>query len=143
MASGDLLRSLSSIRCFLRSFTGIRLDAPAIGPAFQFRNPRKLQSHSGISSLCPIGTSLGNTPIQLIEDLRRVDIHELNEEIGYRSLMELKADFSTVQTIPAQVANSPPYVIGRISLTEMTPARSTASLPAPYIRGFAKKVRPP
>ncbi len=55
--------------------------------------------------------------IQLIENLQRADIHELDEGIGFRSLMELKPDFYTVEAIAVQVAKSPAYVKGRISLT--------------------------
>jgi len=64
--------------------------------------------------------------IQLIENLQRADIHELDEGIGYRSLMELRSDFYTVETIAAQVAKSPSYVKGRISLTDLIPAAQTA-----------------
>ena len=64
--------------------------------------------------------------IQLIENLQRADIHELDEGMGYRSLMELKPDFYTVETIAAQVAKSPSYVKGRISLTDLIPATQTA-----------------
>ncbi len=64
--------------------------------------------------------------IQLIENLQRADIHELDEGIGYRSLMELKPDFYTVETIAAQVAKSPSYVKGRISLTDLIPSAQTA-----------------
>ncbi len=64
--------------------------------------------------------------IQLIENLQRADIHELDEGIGYRSLMELKPDHYTVETIAAQVAKSPSYVKGRISLTDLISAAQTA-----------------
>jgi ParB family transcriptional regulator, chromosome partitioning protein len=64
--------------------------------------------------------------IQLIENLQRADIHELDEGIGYRALMELKPDFYTVETIAAQVAKSPSYVKGRISLTELISSAQTA-----------------
>ena len=64
--------------------------------------------------------------IQLIENLQRADIHELDEGIGYRSLMDLKPDFYTVETIAAQVAKSASYVKGRISLTDLIPAAQTA-----------------
>ena len=64
--------------------------------------------------------------IQLIENLQRADIHELDEGIGYRSLMELKPDFYTVETIAVQVAKSSAYVKGRISLTDLIPAAQTA-----------------
>jgi len=64
--------------------------------------------------------------IQLVENLQRENIHELDEGIGYRSLMELRPDFYTVETIAAQVAKSPAYVRGRISLSELIPAAQTA-----------------
>ncbi|MGB6875381.1 MAG: ParB/RepB/Spo0J family partition protein [Candidatus Acidiferrales bacterium] len=64
--------------------------------------------------------------IQLIENLQRADIHELDEGAGYRSLMALKPDFYTVETIAAQVAKSPSYVKGRMSLTDLIPAAQTA-----------------
>lgn len=64
--------------------------------------------------------------IQLIENLQRADIHELDEGIGYRSLIELKPDFYTVEAIAVQVAKSPAYVKGRISLTDLIQAAQTA-----------------
>lgn len=63
--------------------------------------------------------------IQLIENLQRADIHELDEGIGYRSLMALKPDFHTVETIAAEVAKSPSYVKGRVSLTELISVAQT------------------
>jgi ParB family chromosome partitioning protein len=64
--------------------------------------------------------------IRLIENLQRINIHELDEGIGYRSLMELRPDFYTVETIAAQVAKSPAYIRGRISLTELISSAQTA-----------------
>jgi ParB family transcriptional regulator, chromosome partitioning protein len=64
--------------------------------------------------------------VRLVENLQRENIHELDEGIGYRSLMELRPDFYTVETIAAQVAKSPAYIRGRISLTELIPAAQTA-----------------
>lgn len=64
--------------------------------------------------------------IRLIENLQRANIHELDEGIGYRSLMDLTPDFYTVETIAAHVAKSPSYVKGLISLTELIPAAQTA-----------------
>ena len=48
--------------------------------------------------------------VRLVENLQRENIHELDEGIGYRSLMELRPDFYTVETIAAQVAISAAYV---------------------------------
>lgn len=53
--------------------------------------------------------------IRLIESLQRTNIHELDEGIGYRSLMDLRPDFYTVETIAAQVAKSPAYINGLCS----------------------------
>ena len=64
--------------------------------------------------------------IQLVENLQREGVHELDEGIGYRSLMDLKPDFYTVETIAAQVSRSPSYVKGRISLTDLTQPIQTA-----------------
>jgi ParB family chromosome partitioning protein len=64
--------------------------------------------------------------VQLIENLQRKNIHELDEGIGYRSLMALRPDFYTVETIAMQVAKSPSYVRGCISLTDLIPASQTA-----------------
>jgi len=64
--------------------------------------------------------------VRLVENLQRENIHELDEGIGYRSLMALRPDFYTVETIAAQVAKSPAYIRGRISLTELIPAAQTA-----------------
>src|SRR5713101_4043095 len=64
--------------------------------------------------------------IQLIENLQREGVHELDEGLGYRSLMDLKADFYTVETIASQVGRSPSYVKGRISLTDLIQPVQTA-----------------
>lgn len=64
--------------------------------------------------------------VQLVENLQRENIHELDEGIGYRSLMALRPDFYTVETIAEQVAKSPAHVKGRISLTDLIPAAQTA-----------------
>lgn len=64
--------------------------------------------------------------IQLIENLQRADIHELDEGIGYRALMDMKPEFYTVETIATHVAKSPSYVKGRISLTDLISAVQTA-----------------
>jgi ParB family transcriptional regulator, chromosome partitioning protein len=64
--------------------------------------------------------------IRLIENLQRTNIHELDEGIGYRSLMDLRPDLYTVETIAAQVAKSPSYAKGRISLTLLIPVAQAA-----------------
>ncbi len=64
--------------------------------------------------------------IQLIENLQRADIHELDEAFGYRALMELDPNIYTVESIAAKVAKSSAYVCGRLRLAELIPAVQTA-----------------
>jgi len=53
--------------------------------------------------------------VQVGENLQRENIHELDEGIGYRSLMELRPDFYTVEATAAHVAKSPAYMRGLCS----------------------------
>ncbi len=64
--------------------------------------------------------------IQLIENLQRADIHELDEALGYRALMELDPNMYTVEAIAAKVAKSSAYVCGRLKLADLIPAVQTA-----------------
>jgi len=64
--------------------------------------------------------------IQLIENLQRADIHELDEALGYRALMELDPNIYTVEAIAAKVAKSNAYVCGRLKLADLIPAVQTA-----------------
>ena len=64
--------------------------------------------------------------IQLIENLQRADIHELDEALGYRALREINPDSYTVEAIAATVGKSPSYVKGRISLAELIPTVQSA-----------------
>ena len=64
--------------------------------------------------------------IQLIENLQRADIHELDEALGYRALKQLDPELYTVETIAAKVGKSCAYVYGRIKLADLIPAVQTA-----------------
>ena len=64
--------------------------------------------------------------IQLIENLQRADIHELDEALGYRALMQLDPQIYTVEAIATKVAKSSAYVCGRLKLTDLIPAVQTA-----------------
>jgi ParB family chromosome partitioning protein len=64
--------------------------------------------------------------IQLIENLQRADIHELDEALGYRALKELDPALYTVETIAAKVGKSCAYVYGRMKLADLIPAVQTA-----------------
>jgi len=64
--------------------------------------------------------------IQLIENLQRADINELDEAFGYRALMQLDPNLYTVETIAAKVGKSSAYVYGRMRLADLIPAVQTA-----------------
>jgi ParB family transcriptional regulator, chromosome partitioning protein len=64
--------------------------------------------------------------IQLIENLQRADIHELDEAFGYRALKELDPGLYTVETIAVKVGKSCAYVAGRMKLADLISAVQTA-----------------
>jgi ParB family chromosome partitioning protein len=64
--------------------------------------------------------------IQLIENLQRADIHELDEALGYRALRDLNPELYTVETIAAKMGKSSKYVYGRMKLVDLIPVVQTA-----------------
>ncbi len=64
--------------------------------------------------------------IQLIENLQRADIHELDEALGYRALRDLNAELYTVETIATKMGKTSKYVYGRMKLVDLIPVVQTA-----------------
>jgi ParB family chromosome partitioning protein len=64
--------------------------------------------------------------IQLIENLQRADIHELEEALGYRALRDLNPELYTVETIAAKMGKTSRYVAGRMKLVDLIPPAQTA-----------------
>lgn len=64
--------------------------------------------------------------IQLIENLQRADIHELDEALGYRALRDLNPELYTVETIATKMGKTPKYVYGRLKLVDLITAVQTA-----------------
>lgn len=64
--------------------------------------------------------------IQLIENLQRADIHELDEALGYRALRDLNPELYTVETIATKVGKTAKYIYGRMKLVDLIPAVETA-----------------
>ncbi len=58
--------------------------------------------------------------IQVIENLQRVDIHPLDEALGYKELLE-KHGYD-VDTLAAKVGKSSSYIYQRLKLAELIPA---------------------
>ena len=59
--------------------------------------------------------------LQIIENLHRADVHELDEAFGYKALMEQNPDLYTVEVIGTKVGKSAAYVLGRLKLIELIP----------------------
>ena len=57
--------------------------------------------------------------LQLIENLQRADVHELDEARGYAALMKLQPDTYTVETLAEKIGRSEKYVYARLRLTHL------------------------
>lgn len=64
--------------------------------------------------------------LQLIENLQRADVHELDEAQGYAALMQIQPEIYTVETVAAKVGKSQAYVYGRLRLTHLIPEAKQA-----------------
>lgn len=57
--------------------------------------------------------------LQLIENLQRADVHELDEARGYAALMKMQPDTYTVETLAEKIGRSEKYVYARLRLTHL------------------------
>jgi ParB family transcriptional regulator, chromosome partitioning protein len=57
--------------------------------------------------------------LQLIENLQRADVHELDEARGYAALMQLQPETYTVEVLAEKIGRSEKYVYARLRLTHL------------------------
>src|SRR6266852_2636013 len=57
--------------------------------------------------------------LQLIENLQRADVHELDEARGYAALMQLQPETYTVETLAEKIGRSEKYVYARLRLIQL------------------------
>ena len=57
--------------------------------------------------------------LQLIENLQRADVHELDEARGYAALMQMQPDTYTVETLAEKIGRSEKYVYARLRLNQL------------------------
>ncbi len=57
--------------------------------------------------------------LQLIENLQRADVHELDEARGYAALMQLQPKTYTVEVLAEKIGRSEKYVYARLRLTHL------------------------
>ncbi len=78
--------------------------------------------------------------LQIIENLHRADVHELDEAFGYKALMEQNPDLYTVEVIGTKVGKSPAYILGRLKLTELIPTVQKAFYEGKLTVGHALEI---
>jgi len=57
--------------------------------------------------------------LQLIENLQRADVHELDEARGYAALMQMQPETYTVEVLAEKIGRSEKYVYARLRLTHL------------------------
>jgi ParB family chromosome partitioning protein len=57
--------------------------------------------------------------LQLIENLQRADVHELDEARGYAALMQLQSETYNVEALPEKIGRSEKYVYARLRLMHL------------------------
>ena len=57
--------------------------------------------------------------LQLVENLQRADVHELDEARGYAALIALQPDTYTVETLAEKIGRSEKYVYARLRLLHL------------------------
>ena len=67
--------------------------------------------------------------LQLIENLQRTDVHELDEARGYAALMQLQPDGYTVETLAEKIGRSEKYVYARLRLLQLIDEAQEAFYP--------------
>jgi len=106
-------RTTSDCTVFCRQFLYVRFLTVRAGAyelvvgARRFRASKASRQEYDSGRCGGISATPDAEKIQLIENLQRDEIHELDEGIGYRSLMDLKPDFYTVEMVAAQVGQEP------------------------------------
>ena len=78
--------------------------------------------------------------IAVIENLQRENVHELDEALGYKALIQQDPTLYTVETIAAKVGRSPKYVYGRLKLSELTPNLQKAFYEGKLTAGHAMEI---
>ena len=78
--------------------------------------------------------------LAVIENVQRESVHELDEALGYKALIQQDPALYTVETIAAKVGRSPKYVYGRLKLAELTPNLQKAFYEGKLTAGHAMEI---
>ena len=72
--------------------------------------------------------------------MQRENVHELDEALGYRALMQRDPERYTVETLATTVGRTPAYIYGRLKLAELTPNVQTAFYDGKLTVGHAMEI---
>lgn len=78
--------------------------------------------------------------IAVIENVQRENIHELDEALGYRALIQQGPERYSVDILAATMGRSPAYIYGRLKLAELTPDVQTAFYAGKLTLGHAMEI---
>lgn len=78
--------------------------------------------------------------LAVIENVQREGVHELDEALGYKTLMKQDPARYTVETLAAKVGRSPAYIHGRLKLAELTPNLQKAFYEGKLTAGHAMEI---
>jgi len=87
----------------------------------------KLAGREAIPATIPELTDTQVAELQLVENLLREGVYELDEASGYAALQQLNPNNYTVETIALKVSRSPAYVHGRLQLLNLVDEAKQAS----------------
>jgi ParB family chromosome partitioning protein len=79
----------------------------------------KLAGRETIPATVRVLTDTECLELQLIENLQRADVHELDEARGYAVLMQLQPETYTVETLAEKIGRSEKYVYARLRLIHL------------------------
>ena len=114
--------------------THITIVNPGANPSAQRRyRASKLAGRDSIPASIRELTETQCLELQLIENLQRADVHELDEARGYAALMRLQPETYTVETLAEKIGRSEKYVYARLRLTHFVEeAQQAFYLVSPY-----------
>jgi ParB family chromosome partitioning protein len=78
--------------------------------------------------------------LAVVENVQREDIHELDEALGYKALIQHDPALYTVEALAAKVGRSPKYIYGRLKLAELTPNLQKAFYEGKLTSGHAMEI---
>jgi ParB family transcriptional regulator, chromosome partitioning protein len=78
--------------------------------------------------------------LAVIENVQRESVHELDEALGYKLLMQQNPQLYTVEVLASKIGRSQKYIYGRLKLAELTPNLQAAFYEGKLTVGHAMEI---